>query len=155
MKTKEEFDLSLYLRQLILPDESRYCDIVDSSTTVAVINKVGLDSGEDADGKILNSLNEAGEETSRYTKCTSSCVLPVDKLEEGESRSKVKLQLQAGIPKLYEGTNPHPFSKVITITSGETRHTMYVVIAGDYSDGPSNSFALPTHGPLLIIRDPP
>lgn len=37
----------------------------------------------------------------------------------------------------------------------DVKYTSVFFIEGLYSKGPGNSFALPTHEPILIIRDPP
>jgi hypothetical protein len=33
-------------------------------------------------------------------------------------------------------------------------HHAFVVVTGDYTTGPGESFALPTYFPLMILRDP-
>ena len=104
--------------------------------------------------------------------------------DDEKQKSKVSLELQAGQPKFYETENElRPFAKLITIDSGGTIHTMHVVITGegcselfklppslsvslimtlillgyegDYSNDAPDTFSLPTHEPLMIIRDPP
>jgi len=156
VRSQKDFGLSLYLRQLIIDEDSQYCDIVDISTEVTVNNRVGLVHSNPQDKKILNLLSDDEKSLALYTKCSAGCVLPVDGLEEEESQSKIVLQLKAGIPRTFAGSDPeYPFTKTITISSGSSTHLMRVVIVGDHSDGLGNSFSVPTLEPLLIIRDPP
>ena len=131
--------MTLYLRQLLLPDDDppRYCDIVDADTPVRVENLVGLNGGDgstEAERAHLGLLKAKGTDVTRYTRCTQGCILAPDELaddDEGQ-QSKVSLELQAGQSKFYVTDNElHPFAKLITIKSGGTTHTMYVVITGE------------------------
>lgn len=134
LRSRDEFDLTIFLRQAIIPHEEVYCDIVDPSIIVRVVNTVGLLEDEESQRKQLNLLRKKGVDVSRYTRCTGTqpCNLVADKLTEFDTQSKIVIQLQAGQPKIYETDgDEHRFTKEITITSGESSHTMYVVITGE------------------------
>ena len=52
-----------------------------------------------------------------------------------------------------------PYTKRIIIkTMGgtqEVKHVATIFIEGEYSEGKGDSFALPSHEPIMILRDPP
>ena len=53
----------------------------------------------------------------------------------------------------------YPFTKrmIFRTLGGEESpsHTAVFFLEGPYSKGPGNSFSLPTHEPIMILRDPP
>ena len=50
-----------------------------------------------------------------------------------------------------------PFTKsmIFKVIGANVGHKAAIFIEGLYSKGPGNSFALPTHEPIMILRDPP
>ena len=116
----------------------------------------------DFNSRDLGVLRSEGISTERLQRCTEGCLLPVEMPDDSDAEDSVqetlvKLEFQAGIPRLFPGLDDDfPFTKRITLMSEESKHTMYVVITGQYSKDPNpQSIPLPTHKPLMILRDPP
>ncbi len=76
--------------------------------------------------------------------------------DEGENTGNAGLDYSfaTGRPNIVS-----PFTKSIIFTvkdiPGVDPHVATFFIEGLYSKGPGNSFALPTHEPIMILRDPP
>ena len=101
------------------------------------------------DAAVLQTLKNNGVDVSNYVRCTDGCrenlVQPTDPLE----KSSVEVVLQAGLPMIED-----PHEETIVIKVKGTTHTMNVVVTGDKTLE-NRFFSLPTHFPLLVIRDPP
>ena len=50
---------------------------------------------------------------------------------------------------------PYTKSMIFKVIGADVVHKAAIFIEGLYSKGPGNSFALPTHQPIMILRDPP
>lgn len=88
-----------------------------------------------------------------------ACKLPIihDRDDGGKKTGRARIEtytLATGRPNIID-----PFTKRITFsTVGGTAslsHRALFFIEGFYSQGPGNSFALPTHEPIMVLRDPP
>ncbi|KAL7463047.1 hypothetical protein ACHAXS_003420, partial [Conticribra weissflogii] len=162
--TKATFDVDLYVKQLIIRNENghneEFCDVIGKSTELTVTNAVGLKSNDEKDAAFLAALElQESKDLPLYTKCVeTSCKIPVEVTNEADTdggRTRATIKLKAGFPKTYEGISEVPYSKEITIKSGNSQHVMYVVVTGDYGYGLMGSFPMPTLKPLLVLRDPP
>ena len=117
VNTDKKIEVTLYLRNLIIPSEDLYCDIVDSSTEVSVSNRIGLVAGNLFDDKVLS--RKGANAVERYTRCSDTCILGVDELKDGDTKSKITLELQTGIPKITVvagAEDKYKFTKTITIS---------------------------------------
>ena len=131
------------------PINSLYCDILDEGDSVVIHNAIGLRSDVREDAEILGLLVQSGADVSNYVRCTKGCREPISQPEQALEMSKVEVVLQAGIPNIVD-----PFHKQIMLQFRGTTHGMNVIITGDKQSG-DQYFSLPTHFPLLVIRDPP
>jgi len=138
------------------------CDAVDDKYKVAVISNVGLDD-ESASGfdKFYSKLDTATKDILKM--CSNiappngvaygPCVYDIVHDDNGRNAA-VNTELATGRPRILK---PYTKNVVFSIIGGteEVKHTAVVFVDGMYEEGPGDSFALPTHQPILVIRDPP
>jgi len=154
LKYKDIFDLTIFLRYEVLKAgdgyDAKFCDIV-SDERVTVLNEVGLVESIDSDAAEIEVLAQREDESvvNLYTACTKvECILPVEPPIEGEEgRSKAVIRLGAGLPAVEKRIT-------VQVSGKAVQHVAEVVVTGDLNDG-GNSLSIPTHYPLLVIRDPP
>ena len=71
----------------------------------------------------------------------------------------IKQEFKAGRPNIHD--TEKNFYKTLTATivdkddQAKVVHRAYMTVTGDYDLGKGDSFPLPTHEPIMIIRDPP
>lgn len=149
LTSKEEFGLEVLARQMIItPSQSAtgeavYCDVV-RDTNITVTNNVGLVESNPNDAKTIAKLLSVDADISLYRKCTDGCILEVNSEDTDittttDIRSFAHVQLRVGNPEVnVKPSDPHLHAKTIIIQSGQSRHTMWVVVTGQYSEGPPN-----------------
>ena len=129
------------------------CDRFPSNTTLTFENYVG-ESDNDDDREFVEALSTK-EDFSDIVKSLRACK-PTCKhaLEYDEDGSNAHFDLV-----LFSG-RPNPFSDYtkslcITLDRSATLSIAKFVVTGDYKTGDGLSVAIPTHKPLLTLRDPP
>ena len=127
-----------------------------------VTNNVGLEDAE-ASGfeDFYNELDSLTKDALEYcsdiappgsTEAQKSCAYDILHDDDGRSAG-VDTSFATGRPNIIA-----PYTKSIFFSVSGTEdvmHTAAVFINGLYSKGPGNSFALPTHQPIMVLRDPP
>ena len=88
---------------------------------------------------------------------TSGCAFSVehDTNDDGENTGGARvsnLLFATGRPNIVA---PYTKSMIFKVIGADLEHKAAILIEGLYSKGPGNSFALPTHEPIMILRDPP
>jgi len=168
----EKITLKLSLLQLILPDEDKKCAIVDSSTSVSILNGVGLSTTNPIEKRVIDQLQEddnKAADLALYTKCSGvPCIRSVSApTTSGDNRgefgvpaseeSVIEVKLMAGIPNTVASSDAeYPFSKQIVITAeGAIPHFLNVIVTGDLSEKPPRYVSFPVVKPFLVLRDPP
>jgi hypothetical protein len=153
------FDVEVKLVYEILT--GLFCDIVDDDLKILVDNQVGIDSfagNKEFEQKVVDE-----DTLDLLSRCSplnlGACLFNVthDMNAEGENSGNAgltKLTLATGRPNIISPYTKNIIFKVIGGTS-DVAHKAAVFVSGLYSKGPGNSFALPTHEPLMILRDPP
>lgn len=139
------------------------CDMLDAEThQVEIINNVGLDilSGFDAFYKPLDvDVKDALAVCSsiapnKDTPAQGACLESVTHNDEGK---------KAGLDFQFAAGRPYPFGPTYTkninfkVIGGvsSAQHFAEFFVEGLFSKGNGNSFALPTHEPIMVLRDPP
>ena len=136
-----------------------FCDIVDDNLSISVNNQVGKDSfagSKEFEQEITD--DDTLDLLSRCSPLLHICLFNVthDKNDEGENTGNAGLKnliLATGRPSIV-----FPYTKNIIFSvegAAVKDHKAAVFVSGLYSKGPGNSFALPTHEPIMILRDPP
>jgi len=137
--------------------EGLTCDIVDAEDLkLQITNKIGADSESDKD-----FLSEIEDETSKelLLKCADGCVQDIahDTSADGKlTHAHTFVNFAAGLPSIVS-----PFDKRMSLKVQTTSGTIVAefnaisVVEGVISKGNARSFALPTHKPIMILRDPP
>eukprot|EP00559_Dactyliosolen_fragilissimus_P002088 CAMPEP_0184871508 /NCGR_PEP_ID=MMETSP0580-20130426/40756_1 /TAXON_ID=1118495 /ORGANISM="Dactyliosolen fragilissimus" /LENGTH=2372 /DNA_ID=CAMNT_0027374173 /DNA_START=995 /DNA_END=8116 /DNA_ORIENTATION=+ len=149
------FVVTVDLKYEIIKDKV-YCDIVDSNELkLRVENQVGVDDNQGFDD-FYNSISDDLTKKA-LDKCKDGCLYDIghDVDEEGNlSSAHVTDWFATGRPNIAA-----PFTKSMIFTiqggTGHVTHKADFVVEGYYSKGPGRSFALPTHKPVMILRDPP
>ena len=129
---------------------------------VLIDSQVGVDNIYSESWKIFYDSIKSQETKDALTHCSpveGACRRPIihDRDDSGEKTGRARIEtytLATGRPNIIE-----PFTKSVTFsTIGGTAslsHQALFFIEGFYSQGPGNSFALPTHEPIMVLRDPP
>eukprot|EP00957_Ditylum_brightwellii_P130260 9936730-Ditylum_brightwellii.AAC.1 len=135
---------------------ARTCDIVDESTKVVVLSQIGVDDNEGFDAW----LEKQPQPIKTLLELCSSppCLFPVQHDTASDTgallgNAHVKFTLVTGRPKI---AGDHIKTVLIQVLGDDNnKHTSGIFVEGLYDKGPGDSFAVPTHEPLLILRDPP
>jgi hypothetical protein len=139
------------------------CDMLDAEThQVEIINNVGLDilSGFDAfytqlDDEVKNALAVCSSiAPNKDTPAQGACLKSVKHNDQGR---------EAGLDFHFAAGRPYPFGPTYTkninykVIGGvsSAQHFAEFFVEGLFSKGNGNSFALPTHEPIMVLRDPP
>lgn len=130
----------------------RTCDIHNCGTAVS----------QDEWETCLNLSDIITEGTICNTQCselceTTGCAFAVehDINDEDENTGGARvagLIFATGRPNIVA---PYTKSMIFRAIGADVVHKAAIFIEGLYSKGPGNSFALPTHHPIMILRDPP
>jgi len=139
------------------------CDMLDEEThQVEIINNVGLDrlSGFDTFySQLTDTVQDALAVCSSIapdanTPAQGACLESVRHNDDGR---------KAGLDFKFAAGRPYPFGPTYTkninfkVIGGvsSVQHFAEFFIEGLFSKGSGNSFALPTHEPIMVLRDPP
>lgn len=136
-----------------------YCDILHDDLKLHVVNQVGIDSNEGF-AEFLEKMRAKDEhganllEKCRDTGCTFD--IHHDKDEDGKKTGGaiVRELFATGRPNIA----PPNAKEMIFSFQGrpnDATHTAAIIVGGYFSKGPGHSFALPTHKPIMVLRDPP
>lgn len=150
-------DISMKLKNEIVKDEL-YCNQVDTERyQIQIESNLGMDTNAGFE-EFYNQLPSA-QEKEFISKCSSiappggeadgNCVLNIFSTEGG---SGLDLKLAVGRPNIAP---PYTKNLNIRVLGSDVFHRADFFIEGLFSKGPGDSFALPTHQPLMILRDPP
>ena len=141
-----------------------YCDKVDEEKIkIQIESNVGMD---DAAGFNLFWDKLSGTDQVNLSKC--STIPPPGKKKEAEGPCIITPVNEKGA---FAGRKNVPFvtGRPYTVGDRNTRFMLFKVLGGDkdvrhtaeffieglYTKGPGSSFALPTHQPIMVLRDPP
>jgi len=137
------------------------CDILDQEDhKIQITNNVGID---DVAGFMPFYNKLQGKEKEALSICSNiappggtasgPCLVSITHNEEGKD---------AGLDYWFATGRPNPFKPytkniIFKVIGGASNviHVAEFFIEGLYSKGDGNSFALPTHDPIMILRDPP
>ena len=132
-----------------------YCDVVPINLKLRVENQVGMDDNEGFED-FLNAIDERSKHL--LYKCKDGCLYDIQHEidEDGKNVSAHVIDIFAtGRPNVVS----YPYAKYMSFSiQGGTSSVDYksaFVVEGYYSPGEGRSFALPTHKPIMILRDPP
>lgn len=158
-----------------VPGKKLTCDKIGENITVSVSSNLGIDN-DSSFADFYETLKEDQQaalgfcsENAKYG--TGLCVFDVSMNSDGEDagvdisetsdsplvnkrNNQIVTSLATGRPNAFEPYTKNVFFSVQGLPY-DVKHKAEFFIQGLYSNGKGNSFALPTHHPLLIIRDPP
>ena len=148
------------VRHEISQEDGLYCDIVERNKyKVAVINNVGMDTDtgfqdfyKDLDARTKEALAFCSSITPNNAEPQDQCLFNITHDSNGRNAG-FDISFGTGRPTLNE-SNRNIFFSLLGGTT-DVSHTAAFFITGLYTKGPGNSFALPTHHPIMILRDPP
>ncbi|GFH52940.1 hypothetical protein CTEN210_09416 [Chaetoceros tenuissimus] len=136
-----------------------YCNIVDQEKhKLSIVSNLGMDRIGGFE-KFYNGLSDKEKELLSVCStiappsgsASGPCLLDID---SGESGSGKELALTVGRPNIDE-----PYTKSVNIrvigAANNVQHRADFFIHGVFSLGDGDSFALPTHQPVMVLRDPP
>lgn len=148
------------VRHEISQEDGLYCDIVERNKyKVAVINNVGMDTDtgfqdfyKDLNPSTKEALAFCSSITPNNAEPQDQCLFNITHDSNGRNAG-FDISFGTGRPTLNE-SNRNIFFSLLGGTT-DVSHTAAFFITGLYTKGPGNSFALPTHHPIMILRDPP
>ena len=159
LKYMEGFAVTVKPKYTLIKELNLYCDIMGDDLKLRIINQVGIDSNEGFDEFLseMRAKNKAAAdllEKCRDTGCEFDINHDKDENDKKSGGAIVRKKFSAGRPNIV---SPYTKNMIFSIQGGtaSVTHTAAIVDGGYYSKGPGNSFALPTHKPIMILRDPP
>ncbi|KAL7576580.1 hypothetical protein ACA910_018071 [Epithemia clementina (nom. ined.)] len=148
------FVVRVMARQEFGYDDITPCTIYPVNTTISIQNQVGVDDSP-GDRDFISEL-EANPDFQREVRalraCNPSCSHPLQMDQETGENAQAAVVLMTGQPNPF-GVMSKPL--FVVLDRSGTIHKSEVVVTGDFALAGSQSVALPTHKPLLVIRDPP
>lgn len=151
-------DISIKLRFDL--SDGKYCNIVDPGKhKISIVSNLGMDriggfekfySGlpSDKERELISVCSTIAPPSGA---ASGPCLLDI---ESGESGSGKELKLAVGRPN-----SDKPYTKNINIrvvgAANNVQHRADFFVSGQFSLGAGDSFALPTHQPVMVLRDPP
>jgi hypothetical protein len=148
--------LELFVVQIEVSQDFGYSDIpkctkYPDGTNITIQNYVGV-ANSTLDREWLDMIRSSSysDQIDNLQKCNPSCTKPLQYDNNGEGANVVEVFV-AGQP------NPvSPFSKnlIVRVPNSGKSHRSEVVIIGDFELPGGLSVSLPTHMPLLTLRDP-
>lgn len=137
-----------------------FCDVVEENYNVSVVSDVGLDQNlgfaqfyeglEENDKKFLAACSNVAPPGGT---ASGPCLFNITHDDEGRN-AQAEVYLVTGRPNPI-GTNTRHVFFSVTGGTESPQHKATFFINGLFSKGGGNSFALPTHQPIMILRDPP
>ena len=166
------FDVTVSLEYEIL--EGLFCDIVDSDVTIEITNNLGYDSfsgSVEFKERILTTGDEGLDIALKYCNADEECKLDGKDVPCGPCYEPIQHELDdegneiggaSTRPLVFATGRPNivaPYTKSVIFrvfgVDVDVVHKAEVFITGLYSKGPGQSFALPTHEPIMVLHDPP
>lgn len=141
-------------------NDDLYCNIVDPGQhKLSIVSNLGMDSNAGFD-EFYNNL-PSDEQKQLISACSTiappsgkasgPCLLDIDSAESGSGKH---VKLVVGRPNINI-----PYTKNVNIrvvgAANNVQHRADFFIHGQFSLGAGDSFALPTHQPVMVLRDPP
>jgi len=164
----QTFGVNIQLRyELIEADvnsDGVYCDKVDEDKVkIQIESNVGMDDAagfqefwnqlSDTDQDILSACSTIPPPI-RDKKAEGPCLFtPVN--ENGNFAGLKNVGFVTGRPYPVGDRNTRFMLFKVLGVDDDVRHTAEFFIQGLYTKGPGSSFALPTHQPIMVLRDPP
>jgi len=154
MPAYQAFQLIVFVEQDFGFADIPTCTKYPDKTMISIQNHVGVSNDIDDQNWLKKHETETGFEDrlELLLRCNPSCSLELEMDESTGENAKVSLQLQAGQKRRNKDYTKALF---ITMEKSGKQHKTDVVLVGDYELSDKFSAALPTHEPLLVIRDPP
>ena len=157
LKYMEPFIVTVTLKYEIIENEV-YCDIMDDDMKLNIVNQVGIDHNEGFD-EFLKEMKAKDEAAAKLLeKCSNTGCQYAIKHEEDENGVKSKANVMQGFatgrPNI---ASPYAKYMIFSVQGGTATavHKAAFIVEGYFSKGPGNSFALPTHKPIMVLYDPP
>lgn len=153
MSKLEPFILAITVRQDFGYPDISTCRKYPAGSTVTIQNQVGVANNSTADTEWIKRLSESGfvEEVKLLQKCNPSCTRSLLFDENGDGAFLIEVLLP-GQPNPIKN---HTKSLFVTMDLTRRKHKSDVVVTGDFELPGGFSVALPSHRPLMAIRDPP
>ena len=131
-------------------EENVICDMVPDTIKLRFLNQVGANPV--LDKEFMDRITDNATKQI-LTLCTTGCIIDVQHDSLGRN-AHFNYSLVTGQPNIIS-----PYTKDINFQLiGVTQYvanTAKIIIVGNYLRGPGESFAFPTHYPVMILRDPP
>jgi len=150
--------LSLFELKIFAWQDYGYADIplctkYEPNTTIVIQNEVGI-SDSPGDRKWIEKIEvkpELNALAKRIRECNPSCEVVLEMDENGSNAQASKL-LVSGQPNPF---NDNTKSLFATLAKSGVRHMADVVVTGDFELTGGFTVAIPSHKPILVLRDPP
>lgn len=158
-------DISVKLEFEIIPN-SLFCNLVDTDKHKLLIES---NLGMDKNSGFVEFYNGLGDDQEKelISKCSTIAPPPNDdgvvrsaegpcllNINSSNSGSGLDVTLTVGRPNISP-----PYTKRVNIrvqgADTDLQHRADFFIVGLFSKGPKESFAFPTHQPIMVLRDPP
>lgn len=155
------FKVRVDLEHEIVKDKI-YCDIVDSEKyKIQIHNEVGMDELSGF-GDFYKSLDYRTRAALKICSDTAPPV-PDGATAEGPCVFDIKHDKDgrnAGLDVSFAAGRPNPFGNnakniFFSLTGSDALHHAEFFVEGLFKKGEGNSFSVPTHDPILVLRDPP
>ena len=161
------FAVNIQLRyELIAADdgfEGVYCDKVDEEEVkIQIESNVGMDDAagfqlfwnqlSDTDQGILSACSTIPPPIENAKAAGPCLITPVN--DNGNFAGLKNVGFVTGRPYPVGDSTRFMLFQVLGVDD-DVRHTAEFFIQGLYTKGPGSSFALPTHQPIMVLRDPP
>lgn len=162
------FAVNIQLRyELIAADddfEGVYCDKVDEEEVkIQIVSNVGMDDAagfqlfwdqlSDTDQGLLSACSTIPPPVENAIAEGPCIITPVN--ENGNFAGRNNVAFVTGRPYPVGDRNTRFMLFQVLGVDDDVRHTSEIFIQGLYTKGPGSSFALPTHYPIMVLRDPP
>jgi len=162
------FAVNIQLRyELIKADdgfEGVYCDKVDEEEVkIQIVSNVGMDDAagfklfwdqlSDTDQGLLSACSTIPPPVENAIAEGPCIITPVN--ENGNFAGRNNVPFVTGRPYPVGDRNTKFMLFQVLGVDDDVRHTAEIFIQGLYTKGPGSSFALPTHYPIMVLRDPP
>jgi len=154
----ERYNIKIDLKYEIINNQV-YCDIVEAGLKITVDNQVGVDEQEGFQ-KFFNEeiTNDASRQLLEYcSNTTCSFNVEHETNEQGNPLGKAGINFGPFAPGRPNISPPYVRSMIFKLYGGTQvlQHRAAFFVQGYYRKGEGESFALPTHKPIMILRDPP
>ena len=142
------------------------CDVFPRDAKLFITNKLGLNPVESiSDRDFRETIESEAKLLQEYEFCNTGCEIGLsydEGLDGANVNAHVLIQVRVGPPNLVAIDNSDPLDDYLkTLSARFTQGTtttavdLSVLVVGDYDQGFVDSVNLPTHKPVMILRDPP